>query len=174
MNVPLWLQLVLVVEGFALAGVVVALASSGTRWVFALGFAVMAPVALLIAGHGSGPAWRRSLIVALVAAYVARMAFVLIAWLGSTGAAKLGTAPVVSRVALPVILTNTCGWLYCATARRSSGRHRAPGRSMAGTARLLSSTPPARCFTSVPTGRSGVSARIPTIGGTCWRADCGA
>ena len=114
MTLSLWLQLVLVVEGFALAGILVALAQAGTRWVFAIGFLVMLPVAVLMASHGSGPAWRACLVVALVAVYVARMGYVLIAWFGNTGAAKLGPVPIATRIALPLVLTNTCGWLYCA------------------------------------------------------------
>lgn len=79
MTLSLWLQLVLVVEGFAVGGVLVALAQGCTRWVFTIGFLVMFPVAMLIARHGSGPTWRGYLVVALVAVYVARMSYVLIA-----------------------------------------------------------------------------------------------
>jgi len=78
-TLSLWLQLVLVVEGFAVGGVLVALAQGCTRWVFTIGFLVMFPVAMLIARHGSGPTWRGYLVVALVAVYVARMSYVLIA-----------------------------------------------------------------------------------------------
>jgi hypothetical protein len=111
MTLSLWLQLALVVEGFAVAGILVALAQAGTRWVFAIGFLVMLPVAVLMASHGSGPAWRACLVVALVAVYVSRMGYVLIAWFGNTGAAKLGPVPIATRIALPLVLTNTCGWL---------------------------------------------------------------
>ena len=114
MTLPLWAQLVLLIEFFALLGLAAAFYGRGTRIVFLLGFLVMAPVAALIAWEGSGAPWRRALIIVFVCVYVARMAYVLAMWFGSTGAAKLGPQSLATRAALPIILTNTCGWLYCA------------------------------------------------------------
>jgi steroid 5-alpha reductase family enzyme len=113
LNIPLWLQLVVVIEGFSLIGIVAVFLGCGTRSVFLLGFLVMLPVAALIALDGDGALWRRWLTVTLVAVYVARMGYVLIVWFGSTGAAKLGGYSVAARIVLSFILTNTCGWFYC-------------------------------------------------------------
>lgn len=118
----LFIHQLLVIEGFALVALVVSLLGRDSRVVFLLGFLVMLPSAALIAYHGDGALWRRVLIVALVAFYVGRMCFVLLAWFGSTGAAKLGRQPLAMRVALPLVLTNTTGWLYCAPFYWASAR----------------------------------------------------
>jgi steroid 5-alpha reductase family enzyme len=109
-----FVHLAVAIESFALLGIVVAVVGRGTRFVFLLGFLVMLPSAALIALHGGGCLWRRWLLVALVTVYAARMSYVLLAWFGSTGAAKLAAQRGATRLALPLLLTNTCGWLYCA------------------------------------------------------------
>ncbi|QIB33657.1 DUF1295 domain-containing protein [Ancylobacter pratisalsi] len=109
-----FIQQFLVIETFAVLGVILSLTDRHRRAVFVVGFLVMLPSAALIALHGAGAPWRRWLIVALVALYVGRMCAVLLAWFATTGAAKLDTPSLAMRIALPLVLTNTAGWLYCA------------------------------------------------------------
>lgn len=114
MLTSVYVQLAALTVLFTLLGTISSIKGNGTRWIFLAGFSVMIPAAATIVIHGTGAAWRQSLIVTLVIFYTLRMAYVLLAWFKNTGAAKLKIQSIQTRLVFCAILTTTCCWLYCA------------------------------------------------------------
>lgn len=98
---------------FILLGVLSAWLSRDTKWPFVFGFFSILPVTIVLAVAGNGALWRRAMIVALVAIYVARMLYTLLIWFNATGAAKLkDKAKPGELLALPLVLVPVFCWLY--------------------------------------------------------------
>ena len=109
-----YIQLAVISAIFTLLGITTVVFKFSNRMMFLLGFLVMLPSSVVISMHGDGALWRRCLIIVFVAIYVARMSYVLFYWFKNTGAAKLEVHNFIARISMPLILTNTCCWLYCA------------------------------------------------------------
>lgn len=109
-----YLYLLIVIEGLAALGVIAAWATKDTRLPFIIGFNTLLPATAIIVFYGHGILWRQIMILSFVTFYLIRMNWVLMAWYDNTAAAKLKEQmPAAEFYALPVVLTNTFGWLYC-------------------------------------------------------------
>ena len=109
-----YLYLLIVIETMAVLGVIAAMVTKDTRLPFIIGFNTLLPVTAIIVMYGEGAMWRQVMILVFVVVYLVRMNWVLTVWYGNTAASKLKTHMKAAELyALPVILTNTFGWLYC-------------------------------------------------------------
>lgn len=109
-----YIVLLVVIEALAILGVLAAKITQEPRMPFIIGFNTLLPVAAIIVAYGTGALWRQIMILAFVIAYLVHMNWVLTAAYRATAAAKLqGQIDQPTLYALPVILTNTFGWLYC-------------------------------------------------------------
>ncbi|WP_339109593.1 DUF1295 domain-containing protein [Thioclava sp. GXIMD4216] len=107
-----WIMIAITVL-FTLLGMLSAWRTGDTKWPFVFGFFSILPVTIVLAVQGEGAAWRRWMIVALVAAYVARMLYTLLIWFNATGAAKLKDQVKPSQfLVLPLVLVPVFCWLY--------------------------------------------------------------
>jgi steroid 5-alpha reductase family enzyme len=74
----------------------------------------MLPVTALLAVMSGGALWRRTMIFCFVLLYLIRLNWVMTAWYGNTAGEKLkDQMSPAAFYALPVILANSFGWLYC-------------------------------------------------------------
>lgn len=109
-----YIVLLVVIEALAIFGVIAAKVTQEPRAPFIIGFNTLFVVAATIVAYGTGALWRQIMILAFVIAYLVHMNWVLTAAYRATAAAKLeGQIDRPTLYALPVILTNTFGWLYC-------------------------------------------------------------
>jgi steroid 5-alpha reductase family enzyme len=109
----MWMLTAIVIALMTLIGVVSVLVTRGTKAAFVTGFNTMALVTGIYAWHGEWSA-RAVLVVAMVFVYLARINWTLLGWSRQTAISKLDHRITgVERALLPVILTNTVGWVYC-------------------------------------------------------------
>jgi steroid 5-alpha reductase family enzyme len=109
----MWIWLAVAIEGLALLGWLSVVLTRGLRVAFVIGFNAMAAATAIYAAYGDlGP--RGVLVVVMVAVYLVRMNWTLLAWSGQTAVSKLDAAtPSAGRLLLPVVLANSVGWGYC-------------------------------------------------------------
>lgn len=109
----MWILIAIAIEGMALVGVLSIVMTKRLHGAFLAGFNAMALVTgVFVWYHGFGP--RAALVVAMVALYLSRMNWVLLAWSGQTALGKLDDrTPTAQKLILPIVLSNTVGWAYC-------------------------------------------------------------
>jgi len=108
----MWLAILIIIEGMTLLGIISVLATRRTWLAFLAGFNTMALVTAAYAWYGVMNA-RTVIVIALAAAYLLRINWVLIRWTGNTALDKLDKTPRWQKLLIPVVLTNTVGWAYC-------------------------------------------------------------
>ena len=109
----IWILVAVAIEGLALLGVLGILITRRTLPAFLAGFNAMAVVTAIYVWHADFSP-RSALVMAMVAIYLVRINWTLVFWSGQTALGKLdGRTPVLQKLLLPVVLTNTVGWAYC-------------------------------------------------------------
>jgi steroid 5-alpha reductase family enzyme len=110
----LYFYLLVVIEALTVLGVIATALTKSPRASFIIGFNTLLPVTAIIVAFGEGALWRQVMILGFVLIYLIRMNWVLFVWYNNTAASKLDEQlPPAALYALPVVLTNTFGWLYC-------------------------------------------------------------
>jgi steroid 5-alpha reductase family enzyme len=109
----MWIQVAVAIEAMALIGAIGAVSTKRTHIAFVTGFNTMALVTAIFVWHQP---WtlRSTIVIAMVAVYLARMNWVLLVWQAQTAVSKLDKhTPVGQKIVLPFVLANTVGWAYC-------------------------------------------------------------
>jgi steroid 5-alpha reductase family enzyme len=109
-----WLWVAVVIEATALASWIAAAATRQTKVTFVFGFNLMAPVAGLHLAASGEFGWRAAVAAVSVALYLANMNVVILLWTKNTALPKLDRVlGPLERHALPLVMANGVGWLYC-------------------------------------------------------------
>lgn len=109
-----WIVLLVVIETMAVAGTIGAWITKDLRVTFLFGFNTLFPVTLVYVLYSDGDPARHALLLAMIGIYQIRMNVILAFWYGNTAAAKLKNTMSLAEVyALPALLTNVAGWIYC-------------------------------------------------------------
>jgi len=111
---PLWVQVLAVVEVFFVAALIAAWATRRTRLIFAAGFNVMIPVIALYLWHAPALYPRALLGTAMAALYLLRLNVVILLWTDTTAMSKLDAAlPSGAKLGLAFVLAHAVGLGYC-------------------------------------------------------------
>ena len=109
-----WFWVAIVIEATALASWIAAAATRQTKVAFAFGFNLMAAVAGLHLAASGEFGWRSAIAVVSVALYLVNMNVVVLLWTNNTALPKLDRVlGPFERHALPLVVANGVGWLYC-------------------------------------------------------------
>jgi steroid 5-alpha reductase family enzyme len=109
-----WWILAVVIETLALLAWLLTIRTRQVRFTFVVGFNAILPVTLLHLLLGVPFHWRSGLALAMVVIYLVRMNWVILGWTRHTAMQKLDRHLSVSeKHALPFVMTNAAGWLYC-------------------------------------------------------------
>lgn len=110
----MWMLIALVIEGMALVGVLSVRGTKRTRSAFLAGFNTMLPVTAIYVWYSGPLSGREIVVLALVAGYLLRMNWILVAWQDQTAVSKIDArTPASQKYFLPFLLANTVGWGYC-------------------------------------------------------------
>jgi len=111
---PLWVQVLAVVEVFFVAALIAAWATHRTRLIFAAGFNVMIPVIALYLWHAPALYPRALLGATMAALYLLRLNAVILWWTNTTAMSKLDAAlPAPAKLGLAFVLAHAVGLGYC-------------------------------------------------------------
>jgi steroid 5-alpha reductase family enzyme len=109
-----WLWVAIVIEATALASWIAAAATRQTKLAFVFGFNLMAPVAGLHLAASGEFGWRAAVAATSLVLYLIKMNVVILLWTKNTALPKLDRVlGPRERHALPFVMANCVGWLYC-------------------------------------------------------------
>ncbi len=109
-----WIWVGIVIETMALLAWIAFAVTHRVKFTFLFGFNVMLPVAYMHLAAGGRFDWRGALAAISVAVYLLNMNLVILLWTRDTAMSRLDRH--LSRVekhALPFVMANVAGWLYC-------------------------------------------------------------
>ncbi len=109
-----WWIVAAAIESLALLAWLLTLRTRQVRVTFVVGFNAILPVTLLHLLLGVRFSWRGGVALAMVALYLIRMNWVILGWTRHTAIQKLDRhLTAAEKHALPFLMTNAAGWLYC-------------------------------------------------------------
>lgn len=109
-----WLSIAIVIEAAALLSWAAAILPGQTKFAFVFGFNVMLPVAFIHLAAGGAISWRGAAALASVILYLLNMNVVILLWTSDTAMPKLDRhLSAAEKLALPFVMANAAGWLYC-------------------------------------------------------------
>lgn len=109
----MWVQVIAVIEGFFLLAAATALATNRTKWIFATGFNVMAPVIALFLWEAPGGHLRPAIGAAMAGLYLLDLNWTILVWTGDTAMGKLdATTTRFGKVGLAFVLAHSVGLGY--------------------------------------------------------------